>query len=576
MAEIRVDHVTFRYVTGKQPALRDVTLNIPEGQVVLLAGPSGCGKTTLGYAIAGLLPERVAGRMNGAVYHGAQRLTGTPLHEVARHVGLVFQNPESQLLQYDVSSEVAFGPENLNLPHDEIVARVKRSMVMTGVEGFQFQALNTLSGGQKQRVAIAAALAMQPSVLVLDEPTADLDPVGTQEVLQVIRSLNRQYHMTVILIEHKIDEVIGWTDRVVLMEDGRVALDADPRSAFEDVSRWHRLNVAVPQMVHLSQAMPEVFGADVAITVTEALDALKGSGFGTSRIPVPSPIAPTDPPGEPPILEWDHVSLAYQRQQVLRDVSLAVYPQEWVALVGANGSGKTSLAGLAMGFMAPTAGTVRWQGERVRSGNVARQASQLGYLFQSPDTMLFGETVERELMFSATFGSLERRQQARPVEELARLADLQDRLDSNPFQLSYGQRQRLAIGTLLGTNPLALVLDEPTTGQDQGHATLLLAFLQQIRREHGVTLLMISHDMRAVAQYATRVAVLSPEGRIVLDGPPDRVFAQREILQTAHVVPPPVADLHARLVGEPIPRVALTVSEFVRVLGGDDQEREGE
>ena len=568
MTNLVVDHVSFEYVTGRHIALRNITLEIPSGQVVLLAGPSGCGKTTLGYAMAGLLPERVAGRMKGAVYLGSERLTGMPLHEIAQHVGLVFQNPESQLFQYDVESEVAFGPENLNLTHDEIVRRVEQSVTATALKGFISQATNTLSGGQRQRVAIAATLAMQPSVLVLDEPTADLDPMGTQEVLAVIRQLNQKYHMTVVLIEHKIDEVVGWVDRVILMDEGRVVLDAAPHQAFKEENIWTRMSVAVPQMVQLSHALPDFFKGETALTVNEAEDVLSQYPSVVESLKQNAgPVALDRRYFGTPVIEWERVHLSYAGKSVLNDVSLEVYPEEWVALLGSNGSGKTSMAGMAMGFDAPWEGAVRLDGRLIRRGNIQAQAGQLGYLYQSPDMMLFSDTVEHELGFTQLYGPYDPLRKTRSVDELAGFADLRHRLTNNPFQLSYGQRQRLAIASLLATNPKAVILDEPTTGQDEGHAQRVLDFLQRLQQTYGVALLMISHDMRAVARYANRVAVLSPQGQIVLNGPPAEVFAQTEILAHCHLTAPPVADLHNRLVGRPHSRVALSIHEFLDVLG---------
>lgn len=568
MINLVVDHVSFEYVTGRHIALRNITLEIEPGQVVLLAGPSGCGKTTLGYAMAGLLPERVAGRMKGAVYLGSRRLTGLPLHEVSQHVGLVFQNPESQLFQYDVESEVAFGPENLNLPHDEIVRRVEASSRATALQSFTSQATNTLSGGQRQRVAIAATLAMQPSVLVLDEPTADLDPMGTQEVLGVIRQLNQKYHMTVVLIEHKVDEVVGWVDRVILMDEGRIVLDAEPHKAFQDEHVWRRMNVAVPQMVQLSHALPDYFAGETALTVNEVEDVL--SQYPKIRESLrqnTGPVSPNKRYCGNPVLEWEGVHLSYADKTVLNNVSLEVYPEEWVALLGSNGSGKTSLAGLAMGFDAPWEGRVRLDGRPIRRGNIQGQAGQLGYLYQSPDMMLFSDTVEHELGFTELYGPYDPLRKTRSVDELAGFADLRHRLANNPFQLSYGQRQRLAIASLLATNPKAVILDEPTTGQDEGHAQRVLDFLQRLQQTYGVALLMISHDMRAVARYANRVAVLSPQGQIVLNGSPAEVFAQIEILAQCHLTAPPVADLHNRLIGRPHSQAALSIHEFLGVLG---------
>lgn len=564
MSDIIVDHVTFQYVRGTGNALCDLHLTVPEGQMVLLAGPSGCGKSTLGYAVAGLIPERISGRMRGAVYHGSRRLTGMPLHEVAQQVGIVFQNPESQLLQYDVASEVAFGPENLNLPANQIRERVQRSMSMTGVDHLQTQSLITLSGGQKQRVAIAAALAMEPSVLVLDEPTADLDPLGTQEVLQVIRRLNAVHRMTVILIEHKIDEVIGYSDRVILMDEGRILVDAPPRTALRDTGPWDRASVTVPQIVRLSHALPEIFHQEIALTVSEAVEPLRSvvEKRGFTHLPsLPSWIRNT-----PPLLQWDNVHLSYREHRVLRNASLAVHPAEWVALVGANGSGKSSLAGLAMGFSSPTEGRVLFKGLPVVPGNIGLQARMMGYLFQSPDTMLFSETVKKELVFGFEFGSTERRKKALALEDLIKLADLEQYADKNPFQLSYGQRQRLAIAALLATRPEILILDEPTTGQDEGHSFRLLQFLQQLQKEFGLALLMISHDMRTVARYAHSMAILGREGQIVLEGRPAHVFSQTERLREANLNAPPLAELHTRLIDEPLSRVALTEEELLYAL----------
>jgi energy-coupling factor transport system ATP-binding protein len=416
-------------------------------------------------------------------------------------------------------------------------------------------------------VAIAATLAMQPSVLVLDEPTADLDPVGTQELMGVVRQLNEEHGMTVILIEHKIDEVVGWVDRVILMEDGQIVLDADPHQAFGDESDWVRLRVAVPQMVQLSHALPTFFSRQTALTVNEALavlgdepqvvDAVQQEGLAAAN---------GGAVHGSPILQWDHVSLSYGDKGVLNDVSLEVYPEEWVALVGSNGSGKTSLAGMAMGFDATWAGTVRFDGRPVQRGRITAQAGRLGYLFQSPDMMLFSDTVEHELKFTELYGARDPLREVRSIDELAGFADLRERLQNNPFQLSYGQRQRLAIASLLATHPKALILDEPTTGQDEGHAQVVLDFLRRLQQTYGVALLMISHDMRAVALYANRVAVLSPAGRLVMQGPPAEVFAQTEVLAQCHVTAPPAADLHNRLARQPLKRVALSTHELLGLL----------
>ncbi|HEY3992618.1 MAG TPA: ABC transporter ATP-binding protein, partial [Ktedonobacteraceae bacterium] len=236
MPDMHIDKVSFAYPGSSKLVLRSIDVTIPEGEFILLAGPSGCGKSTLALAVAGLIPTRITGPFKGNIYLGDKNVSGMDMHEISQHIGMVFQSPDEQLIHLDVESEVAFGPENLALPRADIARRVAESLAYTGMEKLSLEGIFALSGGQKQRVAISATLAMRPSVLVLDEPTSDLDPVGTQEVLRVLRALNKQYGMTILLIEHKIEEILPWVDRVLLMDKGSIVVDAPPRQAFADLS----------------------------------------------------------------------------------------------------------------------------------------------------------------------------------------------------------------------------------------------------------------------------------------------------------------------------------------------------
>ncbi len=247
------------------------------GEVVLITGVSGCGKSTLALALSGLIPSRVHGELRGAVTFGGRQLSGLPPHEASQLVGMVFQNPNLQLINQTVVSEVAFGPENLALPQPEIAARVEWCLDVTGMAGMRRAGTVTLSGGQKQRTAIAATLAMRPRVLVLDEPLSDLDPVGAQEVLGTLRRLARDEGTGVIIIEHRVDEVAPWADRVVLMDGGRVLLDQPPRVAWSDPAIWATTGVGVPDMVQLAHLLPDAFPAGIALSVEEAVEQLGDS-----------------------------------------------------------------------------------------------------------------------------------------------------------------------------------------------------------------------------------------------------------------------------------------------------------
>ena len=565
MPDLRVDKMSFTYAGSSEPVLRALDLVIPQGEFVLLTGPSGCGKTTLALALAGLIPSRIGGHLRGSAYLGAENISTMSVHEVAQHIGMVFQNPDNQLVQLNVEEEVAFGPENLALSHSEIVQRVGQALDYTNMESMRQEQIFALSGGQKQRIAISATLAMRPSVLVLDEPTSDLDPVGTQEVLRVLHALNKQYGMTIVLVEHKVDEVISWVDRVLLMDQGKIVVDAPPRDAFGDLQRWHNLGVSVPQIVSLARALPEVFPGRTPISLDEALAGLHGTRYARSLRQHSSRSSEDKSIHTSPLLCWDAVELSYGPKQVLKHVDLTIMQEEWVAIIGPNGSGKTSLASLAMGFQAPTRGTLRYRDRLIKSGSISKQAKDIAYLFQAADTMLFGATVEKEFLFGLTHGRKEQfsADALGNVERIMQTIDLVQYRQANPFHLSHGQRKRLALGVLLTRNPEVLILDEPTTGQDEGHARAFLEFLHTLRVSAHLTYVMITHHMQAVAQYASRVVVLR-DGRVAMDDVPARVFARREELSLCGILPPPIAQIHSRLCDDRASWVALSVPEFLR------------
>src|SRR5271157_1966407 len=439
MPDVRIDKVSFTYADSPEPVLRSLDLLIHEGEFVLLTGSSGCGKTTLALALAGIIPSRIAGHMRGSIYLGAKNISTMHIHEVSQNIGMGFQNPDNQLVQLSVEEEVAFGPENLALPSEEIVQRVEQSLLYTGMERLRNEQIYVLSGGQKQRVAISATLAMRPSVLVLDEPTSDLDPVGTQEVLNVLRMLNKQYGMTIVLVEHKVDELIPWVDRVLLMDNGRIVVDNSPRKAFDDIQLWNNLGVSVPQMTMLARSLPDVFQDSTPISVDEAYEVLRGTQYAKALVDLNKKnFAARESPSISPILSYTSVDLAYGSKQVLNNINLHIMPEEWVAIIGPNGSGKTSLASLAMGFQAPTRGTICYRDRVIKAGSISRQAEKMAYLFQAADNMLFGATVEKEFMFGITprrKGKVDP-EIAQKVNRLMKTVDLLSYRNTNPFHLS--------------------------------------------------------------------------------------------------------------------------------------------
>ena len=567
--QLRADDVSFAYVGAARAALRHVNLGVAPGEVVLVTGASGCGKSTLALALCGLIPSRVHGELRGRVMFGTTPLSGMKPHEASQLVGMVFQNPNLQLINQTVQSEVAFGPENLALPQPEIAARVDWCLDVTGMAGMRTAAVVTLSGGQKQRTAIAATLAMRPRILVLDEPLSDLDPVGAQEVLATLQRLARDGGTGVIIIEHRVDEVAPWADRVVLMDDGRVVLDQPPRAAWAEPGPWRTAGVGIPDMVRLAHAVPEAFGAGLPLSVGEAADAVKDTWFEAALAAAAAargigPAAGAGPEVGPPLLSWDGVSVEFDGKPVVDDVTLAVDEGEWVALIGANGSGKSTLTGLTVGLGKPSAGVVRFRGRPVRPGKVFDHAAQVALLLQAADDMLFETTVRKELEFGFKF-------RARPkdpeldVPEAVEFFGFAGREEDSPWELSQGGRQRLALAALLVGAPGVLVLDEPTTGQDANHMRAFLRLLDRVRARTGITIVTVTHDIRGLASRAARVVLLG-EGQVRADGPASRVFAMTGDLIRWGVLAPPLARLQSELLGPGVGDVLLEVDDLASAV----------
>ena len=550
---------------------------------MLITGVSGCGKSTLALALCGLIPARIPGEMRGRVMFRGRPLSGLKPHQASQLVGMVFQNPNLQLINQTVQSEVAFGPENLALPHDEIVSRVNWCLDVTGMDGMRKASTITLSGGQKQRTAIAATLAMKPQVLVLDEPLSDLDPVGAREVLATLQRLARSEGTAVVIIEHRVDEVAPWADRVVLMDKGRVVLDQPPRQAWADSAPWARTGVGVPDVVRLAHALPDAFGGALPLSVEEAAQQL----CGTWVVPAlaraaagraasaqlrarlePEPAA--DP--RPPVLAWAGVSVEFDGKRAVSDVTLEVAEGEFVALIGANGSGKSTLVSLTVGMGTPSAGQVLFRGQPVRPGKVFEHAAQVALLLQAADEMLFEDSVIAELKFGSKFRALPP-DPVLDVEGAIEFFGFKGLEAVSPWELSQGGRQRLALGALLVGAPGVLVLDEPTTGQDAEHMQSFLRLLDAIRSRTGLTVVAVTHDIRGLASRAERIVALG-QGQVRLDGPTSQVLGRIDELRQCGVLSPPLPRLQSRLLGH-CDDVLLTVADLAAAVSAGRPEKVG-
>lgn len=470
---IRVSDLTVRY--DDVLALDRVSVDVKAGEWVLVSGPSGCGKSTLAGALCGIVPHVIAAQMQGRVTVAGLDTRAHPIPTLAQQIGIVFQNPGSQLFHLRVEDEVAFGPRNLDLDEDEVQARTEWALQATGITALRERRPAELSGGQKQIVAIAAVLAMRPQVLILDEPTASLDGPNVDRVINTLVELRQRTTITIIMIEHRLAAALDHADRVLLMDAGRIVFDGSPQDVFADRERRDTLGLRRP--------------------------ARQRRASSWQRLERDTAPAPHD--GEP-LFSLENISAGYNGKTVLEDVSLSLYPGDFVALVGANGTGKSTLALVAAGLLKPRKGRVIFTGRKK-----PRPGLDVALLFQNAANQLFTDAVDEEVAFGPrNYDCLDPAKHWQIMQE----ADLCDLAARSPFKLSVGQQQRCALAACLALCPQLVILDEPTLGQDWGHLQQLMDFLNTLNAE-GTAVLLISHDYKLVHRYAKRI-VFMEDGRI--------------------------------------------------------------
>ncbi len=529
---IRLQHLSYAYPGTSAPVLRDVTLDIPAGAFALLAGPSGAGKSTLLRCLNGLVPHFSGGTLEGQI----QVLGHDPVREgpqaLSRVVGFVFQDPEAQFVLDRVEDEVAFALENLAVPTHQMRARVTEALDLLGLLPLRDRPLESLSGGEKQRVAIAAALALYPRALALDEPTSQLDPQSAEEVLQALVRLNRELGLTVILAEHRLERVLPYaTQMIYLPAPAAPPQSGPPRQLLQHVPD-------VPPVVALGRALGweplPLSIADCRLQIANRESQIAYRESQHSMRDQRSAISDQRSAICDQRLVINGVCFRYSSTPALRNVTLSVAPGELVALMGRNGSGKTTLLKCIVGLLRPQEGTIALDGEPLVGRETADICRRVGYLPQLPDDLLFADTVAEELAVTLRNHGLLGRPPIDPAALLERLG-LAGLASAYPRDLSVGQRQRVALGAVTVTAPRLLLLDEPTRGMDYAAKAGLLRLLRTWQAE-GAGVLLVTHDVELAAQAADRVVLLD-EGRVCADGAP------AEVLTASPQFAPPVSQL---------------------------------
>lgn len=536
MLEVR--DVSFQYHTRTEPTLSHVSLSVKQGEMVLIAGRSGCGKSTLIKAVTGLLGEE--NRMEGHIFIKGTDAAELSVDEIGVIAGTVYQTPDDQLFAMTVSDEVGFALENRGEAPGIIQKAVESALSLVGLAGFEKRSIHALSGGQRQRLALASVLVTKPDLLILDEPVSQMNPEGVKDFLELLLRLNREEGMTILVVEHRVNELASYFPRLCVMEKGRFVYDGDMEKAWNYIDDPERLGIREPQTVTLGRALHlKILSRSVDTTMKEINDASirftphieKKKSFGTA----------------PVVLDVKHISYAYPgaKENVLHDVSLSLKKGTINALMGFNGAGKSTLMNVISGLAAPGKGDLFLNGTPL-----AQMRHHIGYMRQEADLMLLTDSVEEEL----TWNNPELNEEE--LSLLLKKLHLTKNRSDFPLALSKGQRLRVVFGSLLARkdNDL-LLLDEPTTGQDQ--ASLKdIRYLMKYAASMGRTLFFCTHDIELTADIADHVFILS-DGRIIREGTPSDVLEDRGLLKKGGLTIPPMLEISEKAGIEP----CLTVEE---------------
>lgn len=547
---------------SKYDPVYDLNLEIKKGEFLGLCGTGHSGARTLCLMINGLAPHATGGRLRGHVLVKGLDTRQNPPKMLALHVGIVFDDPEGQFLGMTVEDHVAFAPENLNLPIPEIRTRVDWALESVGMLSMRHRSLTDLSGGQKQRLAIAAALSMRPDILVLSDVTFALDPIGANEVYAIARQLNKEQGVTIIILDQDTEKLCEYCDRLAVMDAGCLVAVGRPDEVFSEIPINIQHKIRIPQVTELFIAFQEKFGIrldKIPVNLDEALTIWKNLGF-ILRIPQGRKVH--DPISLDPIIQVKDLIHVYPGgNQALNNINLNINRGEFVALVGQNGSGKTTLVKHIIHLLSPTNGSLTVLGRDIQGESVCNLARKVGYVFQNPDQQLFNSSVEQELSFGPNNLGFDNERIHNSIQKVANALELAQQLQTDPFQLSRGERERVAVGSILTMGPDVLMLDEPTTGLYWQETRQMLDFIKFLNREEGLTIIMITHNMRLVSEYTDRAIVIA-DGEILIDDTVESVFLNKQMLEHASLCPPQITQL-AMSVQPDLDYAILTTQEFI-------------
>jgi len=572
---IKFINLSWKYENSSKYAIRNINLEIRKGDVILITGPSGSGKTTICRCINGLIPHFYRGEQDGDVYVNELNTKDYDIPVLSTTVGFLFDTPSNQLFCSTVEEEIAFGLENLCLPPIEIRKKVKEGLKFSRLIGNETKSPHSLSGGQQQSLALASILVMQPDILVLDEPTANLDPIGTKLVFDRIIELSRNKEKTLIIVEHKVDEILPIANRMIVMNEGNIILNGDPKNVIKELINRNDVQIQLPDVTELAfELIKRGYNIDkIPITLNEGVELIQNL-IKNKEIVISVSDGGVYLKNKEPRMLKDNVAIKCENVEyvypdgtkAISNLNLEIKEGDFVAFIGQNGSGKSTTAKLLNGLYKPTKGRILLFGEDISKKDTADISSIVGYVFQNPDDQFFAKTVREELEFGPKNLKLPSDEIKRRVETVAKELEIYDYLESSPFALSQGLRQRVAFASIMTLEPKILIVDEPTTGQDYLRAKTVMDICKSYN-DKGKTVIVISHNMNLVAEYCNYAFVFK-DGNILLKGPVREIFSQEEKLTQASLEPPMITKLFNILSKEfNLPNNIISVEEAISVLG---------
>ena len=509
--------VSYTYPGSTFPVLKNINLNIPEKSLTLLIGPSGSGKSTLLRCINGLVPHFSGGKLAGHIQvAGLDPVKESP-QKMSKYVGFVFQDPENQFIVDQVEDEIAFGLENASLPEEEILIRISEVLKILDMEHLRNRKLETLSGGEKQKVALASSITMDPKILLLDEPTSQLDPIAADELLHSLIKLVKEFHITVVLAEHRLERILPYTDHMIsLSPDGLGLMEGSPRQIMADTE------LSSP----LIRIGKEYNWTPMPLTIEE------GRRFAEFMLDEKSPqsnkeLDDHDTPVDNPLIEVINLCVEIAGKEIIHDINFMLQGGEVIVLMGENGAGKTTILRTLTGLIKPTSGKVLITGADINKKPTSEICKEIGYLPQNPNSLLFAEHVIDELRITLKNHELDEKHFS-PFELLTKLG-LDDKAERYPRDLSSGERQRVAIGAITIPRPNAILLDEPTRGLDQRTKQELISLIKTWC-EDGLGVMIVTHDVELTAEIADQIIILQ-KGEITFTGKPTLIAGKTDLFQ---------------------------------------------